>query len=100
MMVEDAAPLVEALLTIVDAARAYLPPGRVQSLGCLRRLDNPRIIAALAAHGEAGRPSARKLWGPAVLAVPDLAMVINAEGPRFRAVGEQIPHRSISLAML
>jgi hypothetical protein len=27
-MAEDDAPLVEALLTIIDAARAYLPPDR------------------------------------------------------------------------
>jgi hypothetical protein len=26
MMAEDATPLVEALLAIIDAARAYLPP--------------------------------------------------------------------------
>ena len=27
-MAEDAMPLVEALLAIIEAARAYLPPGR------------------------------------------------------------------------
>jgi hypothetical protein len=26
MMAEDATPLVEAILTIIEAARAYLPP--------------------------------------------------------------------------
>ena len=29
MMAEDATPLVEALLAIIDAARAYLPPGGI-----------------------------------------------------------------------
>jgi hypothetical protein len=34
MMAEDATPLVEALLAIIDAARAYLPPdGRVHHPG-------------------------------------------------------------------
>jgi hypothetical protein len=45
MMAEDAAPLVGALVAIIDAARAYLPPD------VLEAVDNPRIIAALAAHG-------------------------------------------------
>jgi hypothetical protein len=36
MMAEDATPLVEALLTIIDAGRAYLPTS--SSPGCSRRL--------------------------------------------------------------
>ena len=39
-MVADAMPLIEALSSIIDAARAYLPPDGVNkdgtSLGCLR----------------------------------------------------------------
>jgi hypothetical protein len=31
MMAEDATPLVEPLLAIIDAARAYLPPGGIGS---------------------------------------------------------------------
>ena len=27
MMAQDATPLIEAILTIIEAARAYLPPG-------------------------------------------------------------------------
>jgi len=38
-MTEDATPLVEALLAIIDAARAYLPPDGIgkdaSSPGCL-----------------------------------------------------------------
>jgi hypothetical protein len=55
MMAEDAAPLVEALVAIVDAARAYLPPDGIGKDAFITRVleavDNPRIIAALAAHG-------------------------------------------------
>ena len=55
MMTEDAAPLVEALLTIIDAARAYLPPDGIGKDEFIARVleatDNPRILAALAAHG-------------------------------------------------
>ena len=54
MMAEDAAPLVEALLTITEASRAYLP-GVIDKDAFIARVleatDNPRIIAALAAHG-------------------------------------------------
>jgi hypothetical protein len=52
-MAEDATPLVEALLAIIDAAQAYLPPGRARQ-GRVHHpvlIDNPRINAALAAHG-------------------------------------------------
>ena len=52
-MAEDATPLVEALLAIIDAARAYLPPdgiGKDEFIArVLQATDNPRIIAALAA---------------------------------------------------
>jgi hypothetical protein len=55
MMAEDATPLVEALLAIIDAARAYLPPDGIGKDAFIARVleatDNPRIIAALAAHG-------------------------------------------------
>ena len=53
-MSEDAAPLVEALVTIIDAARAYLP-GEISKDAFITKVleatDNPKIIAALAAHG-------------------------------------------------
>jgi hypothetical protein len=55
MMAEDATPLVEALLAIIDAARAYLPPDGIGKGVFIARVleatDNPRIITALAAHG-------------------------------------------------
>jgi hypothetical protein len=55
MMAEDVAPLVEALAAIVEAARAYLPPDGIGKDAFITRVleavDNPRIIAALAAHG-------------------------------------------------
>jgi hypothetical protein len=55
MMAEDATPLVEALLAIIDVARAYLPPDGIGKEAFIARVleatDNPRIIAALAAHG-------------------------------------------------
>jgi hypothetical protein len=58
MMAEDATPLVEALLTIVDAARAYLPPDGFDKdefiTRVLEAIDNPKINAALAAHGHPG----------------------------------------------
>lgn len=44
-MAHDDSPLVEALLAVIEAARAYLPPDGIS------KDDNPRIIAALAAHG-------------------------------------------------
>jgi hypothetical protein len=62
-MAEDATPLVEALLSIIDTARAYLPPDGISKDAFIARVlqatDNPRIIAALAAHGHpvAGRGS-------------------------------------------
>ena len=53
-MAEDATPLVEALLAIVDASRIYLPGGMSKDEfidRVLREVDNPRLITALAAHG-------------------------------------------------
>ena len=54
-MAEDAAPPVEAQLTIIDAARAYLPPDGIGKdafiTKVLEAVDNPTIIAALAAYG-------------------------------------------------
>jgi hypothetical protein len=53
-MAEDATPLVEALVAIIDAARVYLPGGMSKDEFVTRVLeatDNPKIIAALAAHG-------------------------------------------------
>ena len=61
MMAEDATPLVEAILTIIEAARAYLPPDGVHKDEFITReldaTDNPRVNAALAAHGH--RPQDR-----------------------------------------
>ena len=55
MMAEDATALVEALLAIIDAARAYLPPDGIGKDEFIARVleatDNPRIIAAVAAQG-------------------------------------------------
>ena len=54
-MAEDATPLVEALVAIIDAARAYLPTDGIGKDAFITRVleatDNPKIIAALAAHG-------------------------------------------------
>jgi len=54
MMAEDATPLVEALVEIIDAAKAYLP-GEIDKdafiTKVLAAIDNPRINAALVAHG-------------------------------------------------
>jgi hypothetical protein len=54
-MAEDATPLVEALVAIIDAARAYLPPDGIGKdafiTNVLEAADNPRIIAAIAVHG-------------------------------------------------
>ena len=52
----EATPLIEALLAVIDAARAYLPPDGIGKDEFIARVleatDNPRIIAAaLAAHG-------------------------------------------------
>jgi hypothetical protein len=56
LMAEDATPLIEALLAIIDAARAYLPPDGIGKDAFIARVlgatDNPKIIAALAAHDE------------------------------------------------
>jgi hypothetical protein len=53
-MAEDATPLVEARLEVINAARAHLP-GEMGTDAFVTRvlgaIDNPRIIAALAAHG-------------------------------------------------
>lgn len=54
-MAEDATPLIEALLAIIDAARAYLPPDGIGKDAFIARVlgatDTPKIIAALGAHG-------------------------------------------------
>ena len=54
-MAEDATPLVKALFAIIDAARAYLPPDGIGKdafiTKVLEAIDNPKIIAILAAHG-------------------------------------------------
>jgi hypothetical protein len=53
-MAEDIAPLVEALVAIIDASRIYLPGEMSKDefvTRVLAAVDNPRIIAALAAHG-------------------------------------------------
>jgi hypothetical protein len=53
-MVEDAAPLVEALVAIIEASRSYLPGEMSKDefiTQVLEAADNPKIIAALAAHG-------------------------------------------------
>ena len=54
-MAEDATPLVEALLEIIAAAQAYLPPDGLDKDEFITRVlgatDNLRIIAALAANG-------------------------------------------------
>jgi hypothetical protein len=53
-MAEDATPLVEARLEVINAARAHLP-GEMGTDAFVTRvlgaIDNPRIIAALAEHG-------------------------------------------------
>jgi hypothetical protein len=53
MMAEDATPLVEALVAIIDAARAYSDGiGKDAFITrVLEATDNPKINAALAAHG-------------------------------------------------
>jgi hypothetical protein len=47
--------MAEALLAVIDAARAYLPPDGISKDEFINRVleatDNPRIIAALAACG-------------------------------------------------
>jgi hypothetical protein len=53
-MAENATPLVEALVAIIEASRAYLP-GEIDKDAFITRgleaVDDPTIIAALAAHG-------------------------------------------------
>jgi hypothetical protein len=54
MMTEDGTPLIEALLEVIDGARLYLPveiDKDVFVTRVLEAVDNPRIIASLAAHG-------------------------------------------------
>jgi hypothetical protein len=66
MMAENATPLAEALLAIIDAARAYLPRDGIGKDEFIARVleatDNPKIIAALAVHGH---PVAGKAARPA-----------------------------------
>ena len=53
-MPEDATPLIEALLEVIDAGRLYLPGeiGKDEFIArVLETTDNPKIIAALEAHG-------------------------------------------------
>jgi hypothetical protein len=53
-MAEDATPLVEALVAIIEASRVYLPGEMSKDAfitQVLEAVDNPKIIAALAAHG-------------------------------------------------
>ena len=53
-MAEDATPLVEALVTIIEASQAYLPSDGIGKDAFIARVleatDNPRITAALVAH--------------------------------------------------
>jgi hypothetical protein len=55
LIAEDATPLVKALLEIISAAQAYFPPDGLDKdefiTRVLEAIDNPRINAALAAHG-------------------------------------------------
>jgi hypothetical protein len=53
-MAGDATPLVEALVAIIEASRAYLPGEMSKDefvTRVLEAVDNPKIIAALEAHG-------------------------------------------------
>jgi hypothetical protein len=54
-MAEDATPLVEALVTIIEASRAYLPSDGIDKEAFIARVleatDNPPIIAVLVPHG-------------------------------------------------
>ena len=49
-MAEDAAPLIDAVVAIIEASRAYLPPDGIGKdefiTRVLEAVDNPRIIAA------------------------------------------------------
>jgi hypothetical protein len=53
-MAEDVAPLVQALLAIIEASRVYLP-GEMSKDAFITRVleavDNPKINAAFASHG-------------------------------------------------
>jgi hypothetical protein len=44
MMAEDAAPLVEALVAIIDAARAYLPPDGIGKDAVITKCSMRRAI--------------------------------------------------------
>lgn len=54
MTTQDTTPLVEALMSVIEATTAYLP-GEIGKHAFITRVieatDNPKIIAALAAHG-------------------------------------------------
>jgi hypothetical protein len=53
-MAEDATPVVQATVAITTAAQTYLPGGIGEDeciIKVLEAVNNPRIIAALAAHG-------------------------------------------------
>jgi hypothetical protein len=82
MMAEDATALVEALLAIIDAARAYLPPDGIGKDAFIARgleaTDNPKIIAALA-HGH---PLAGRLMPRAVPYLKPLIHSVSACEPR------------------
>jgi hypothetical protein len=51
MVAKDDAPLRQAILAIIDAARAYLPLDGIGKDEFTEAIDNPKIIAALAAAG-------------------------------------------------
>ena len=55
---EDATPLIAALLAVIDAARAYLPPDGIGKDEFIARVldatDNPRIVAALRSWSSGG----------------------------------------------
>jgi hypothetical protein len=53
-MAEEATPVVQATVAITTAAQAYLPGGIGEDefiIKVLEAVNNPKIIAALAAHG-------------------------------------------------
>ena len=59
MTATDATPLIEALLSVVVASRAYLPGEMSKDAfitKVLEAVDNLKIIAALAAHGRQVSP--------------------------------------------
>jgi hypothetical protein len=54
MTAEDATPLVDALMSIIRSVGVYLPSEMSKDVfitKVLEAVDNPKIIAALAAHG-------------------------------------------------